>query len=92
MVRRVQYTVHLDQRKSTQVVFRVVIFVQTKVRSMSALVRKVELETGATTAGLLEKLSEWMAPRLKATGERMTALLSHRIIWILAIVEPLAQF
>lgn len=56
-----------------------------------------EVELVATTLEpamlLLEELREWMST---STGvERMsaeTALATHRIVWIVSVVEPFSQF
>lgn len=51
-----------------------------------------ELESLFLTSTLLEELGERMSTGEPSALERMATLLSHGIVWIITIVEPLSQF
>jgi hypothetical protein len=54
-------------------------------------VAEMELEPPTTRTALLEELRKWMFAS-KSTSERMSTLLRHRIIRVVAVVESLTQF
>jgi hypothetical protein len=59
---------------------------------ISRLMKSVsELESLSLTSTLLEELGERMSTREPSALERMTTLLSHRIVRIISVVEPLSE-
>lgn len=56
--------------------------------SPSPLPAKVELESATTTSRLLEELRERMSTASSEASEWIAALARHRIVGIVALVEP----
>ena len=49
-----------------------------------------ELESPSSVSSTLEELGERMSTLESSALERMTTLLSHRIVWVVSVVEPLS--